>query len=400
MRILFMDWLHWTFPKGNHQLKLYLESLGVECKNVQPCLIGHCNRALLGDIPKMKAKSHHRGFNIDEMIKTEATMDSGWYDLKLKELIKYRRWGRFLIDWAYETFEKEQPDYIVVEGGLTYLSRPVLEVARELGIKIITIENSFIKGKIFIEFNTGYVVNRHTFARTSQDWLDCRVLDKARAKEANKIIHNIFKNIAYKTSGEFDNSQLQHEKTIFVPLQVYADQVTVYDSQFNNETFIKKILDLAENEFSDWNFILKCHPKEERNKPKATGDWLTSFLLPSNVTVIRGEVNSFKTQSLIESSDMVMVNNSQAGLEACMLEKPVVVFGDAFYSKKGFTIDYHKNFDWKYLKENYADMINISKMKLWVLYFYKWLYNKHFTDIDKKRISNQLNLKKENENAR
>lgn len=393
-KILFLNFLHWVYPKANNPLKDYLTSQGVECKYIQPCEIGHCNRALINaNIPERKPVNFYRGFNLDNFIRVETTMESGWYNPKVSTLIKYRKWAMYLIDWAFDTFEKEKPDYILIEGGLTYLSRTMSEVAREMGIKIISIENSFIKDKIFIDFHTGAICNRHFFARTSNDWIKARYLTKTQEKEANKIIHNTFKNLKFQTIGEFDKSFLKYSKTVFVPLQVYADQVTVYDSQFNNEQFLNNILELAYGTFSGWNFILKCHPKEERNKPKATGDWLQSKQLPPNVTVLRGEVNSINTQSLIKMADIIMVNNSQAGLEACLLEKPVVVFGDAFYARKGFTCDYNENFDWDYVKYHYTEIPQIKTMKLWFLYFYKWLYNRILTDEDKQRISKELNLK-------
>lgn len=392
MKILFCDWLQWTFPKTNHSLRKHLEKMGVECKYVKPCDIGHCNRALLGKIPKRLSLAEYKGFNLDNLIRTELTMESEWYLEKIPIMIKYRKWARYLIDWAYETFHKEAPNYIVIEGGLTYLSRPILEVAREMGIGVIAIENSFIKNKIFIEFNTGYIVNRHSFARTSQDWLDARVLTPYREKQADKIIKETFRNLKFKSVGHFDISRLKYEKTIFVPLQVYADQVTVYDSPFNNETFILKIFELANTYFKDWNFILKCHPKEERNKPKATGDWLEKIKIPKNVIVLRDTKEITNTQELMLLSDIVMVNTSQAGLEACLLEKPVVVFGDAFYSRKGFTIDYNEDFNWKKLKNNYRTMTNIKQCKLWFLYFYNWLFNKQLTNEDKLRINRALNL--------
>jgi len=391
MKILFCDFLHWVYPKNNSELKKLFGELGVEYKYVQPCVIGHSNRALLGDLPLRKPFRIYRGFDVDAMCKTETTMETGWYDVSSGTKDKYRQWVMFLIDWAFEKFEEEKPDYIYLEGGLTYLSRPLIEVARELGIGTITTENSFIKDKIFIEFDTGYVVNRHSFARTSQDWLDTRYLTGEQEVELDSIIEDVFSSLAYNTEGDFDFKELPHKKTVFVPLQVYADQVTVYDSKYNNELFLKAILALAGSYFKNWNVILKCHPKEERNKPKATGDWLQRQRLPKNITVIRGETYSYNTQDLMKNSDLILVNNSQAGLEACLLEKPVVVFGDAFYANKGFTIE-AENADWEKITANPKQFVNIETMRKWFYFFYRWLYNKTFTNADKQRIIKKLHL--------
>lgn len=394
MKILFCNWLHWVFPKNNDPFKTYLKEKGVECIDLQPCEIGHCNRQLINPILlDRKPSLIHRGFNVDEFLKTEVAMEAHWYTQPISTMIKYRKWVMYLIDWAFETFEREKPDYIVVEGGLTYLSRPLIEVARELGIKIIAMENSFIKDKIFIDFNTGYIVNRFLFAQTSQNWINTRYLTYDKEKEVNKIIYNTFKNLNYITKGNLAFDINLNKKTLLVPLQVYSDQVTLYDSAFNNETFLKKIFSLAKNEFKDWNIILKCHPKEEKNNPKATGDWLESQKLPSNIILIRGALNSPNTQNLIKQSNLVFVNTSQAGLEACLLGKPVVVFGNAFYANKGFTLEYNEALNWHKIKENPEHIVNLKKAKLWFLYFYKQLFNKELNDIDKQKINKELNLK-------
>lgn len=395
MKILFVNWLRWVFPKNKNPLKDFLKEKGVECLELQPCEIGHSNRALLIPNQKINPVLVHRGFKVDNFIKVESVMDEGWYNPKLSILIKYRKWVMYLIDWAFKTFKEVKPDYIVVEGGLTYLARTMVEVARELGIKIIAVENCFIKDKIFIDFSTGYIVNRHLFGRTSQDWLDTRVLTRQKEKEVNEMIKNTFENLNYPTKGKFNTEILKHPKTVVVPLQVFADQVTLYDSEFNNEQFINKIFELARGPFRNWNFILKCHPKEEKNKPKATGDWIMTQSVPNNVLLIRGAENSVNTQDLLRSANLVMVNTSQAGLEACLLGKPVVVFGDAFYAKKGFTIDYNKSINWLEVEKNYMNSVNIKGMKMWFYYFYRSLFSKPFSEEDKKRIASSLNLKLE-----
>ena len=84
MKVLFCDFLRWTFPKANNPLKKTLEELGVECKFVQPCEIGHSNRALMIPMPEKHGASEHRGFDIDSMIKVGVARESGWYTPNIK----------------------------------------------------------------------------------------------------------------------------------------------------------------------------------------------------------------------------------------------------------------------------------------------------------------------------
>ena len=395
MRIIFCDWLHWVFPKNDNSFVRLFRANNIEFKYIEPRVLHRNSRTVEASHKHKLPDPYYRGFNLLNMIKVEMVKELNWYkwDKDVENKYVLRLMG--IIDWLYIVFEREKPSHILIEGGLTYFSRACAEVARELGIQIITTENSFIKGKIFIDFNTGFVCNRHQFARSSQDWIETRYLTKAREKEVDDIIASVFNNLKYPSKTVRSLPSLPFEKTLVVPLQVCGDQVCVYDSKYNNEQFVKEILWLAREKFADWNVILRCHPVEEKWKKTAfTGDWVEKQVLPSNVKLVRGSLESVSTQELLQKADLVMVNNSQAGLEACLMNKPVIVFGDAFYGNKGFTLQYKRTHNWESIKLDPNAICNISTMKLWFLYFYKWLYNFEFTDIDKKRVLQNLGVDK------
>ena len=394
-KILFCDFLHWVFPKNNNSFIELLKEYHVEFKYLVPDQLFRNSRIIDMGHDHIAPDTYYRGFNLLNMIKVEMVKETNWYrwNKEIENQYVLRLMG--LIDWFYKTFEEEKPDHILIEGGLTYFARASAEVARELGIGIICVENSFIEGKIFMDFTNGFIVNRHEFARCSQDWIDTRYLTKAREKETDKIITDVFKNLKYASKTTQPFPELKYKKSVVVPLQVCGDQVCVYDSKYNNEQFIKEVLWLARNKFADWNIIFRCHPVEEKWPTHAyTGNWLVKQVLPDNVSVIRGSFESISTQELLAKTDLVFVNNSQAGLEACLLGKPVVVFGDAFYGNKGFTLAYRRQHNWESIKNDPQQIVNLERMKLWFLYFYKWLYNKEFTEIDKKRIAQKLHLMK------
>ena len=394
MKILLLDFMNWVFPKTNHGFD-FLKKQGVIVKRLVPGKVQRNARTFTTPTPN-KACHFYKGFDLTQMIKVCVARNMNWYKDHTGIKAKWIKKTMTMIDWAYATFEKEKPDWIVIEGGLTYYARACTEVAREMGIKIIAIENSFIKDKIMVDFTTGFIVNRHAFGRCSQDWLDTRVLTKEREQEVDKIIKNVFNSLTYPTANIGKFPRLSGEKTILIPLQVFSDQVTLYDSPFNNETFIKEVLKVTEKHFTDWNIIFKCHPKEDKYRHAnwgQTGNWLRNQKLPKNVTVLRSYPDKvINTQELMKKSDLIFVNTSQAGLEACLLEKPVVVFGDAFYANKGFTIDYNEHLDWQDIKKNPNSYRNINKMKIWFLYFYKFLYNKVFTKQDRNRVRKELNI--------
>ena len=376
-------------------MKDFLSSRGVVCKDVLPATRDMRGQRL-NISPKKKALEHYRGFNTLSMVSVPAAREDGWYNPSSELFEKYAREVMWYIDWSIEMLQKEKPNYIVIEGGLTHFSRTCVEVARNLDIGVIAIENSFIKDKIFIEFETGCVCNRFSFARTAKDWLECRYLTETMSREVDTWVDSIFKNgLKFGGVGETYNIK-EGRKTIFVPLQVWHDQVVLYDTEYDNEEFIKSIFRLATHRLQDFDFILKCHPKEEKvDWQRNTGNWLMSQDIPKNVTVLRN--GAYNTQDLIRKCDAVIVNNSQTGLEACLLGKPTVVLGDAYYADKGFTIDVDSVLDidrddWYGMVSNPGSYTDIEKVKLFFWYFYRTMYNKTLAKRDRDRISRKLNL--------
>jgi len=395
MKILMLDWFHWTFGVP-HLLKQFLRSEGVECSSVRPTNIKLIKLQKLDIKPKYKkAIRYYRGFDTHQLIKTICARETNWYDWSDELIDKYVKEAMFYIDWSVSTFQRLKPDYIVIEGGLTHHARTCLEVARNLDIGIIAVENSFIKDKIYIEFNTGYICNRFSFARTAQDWLDCRYLPPKMDKEVKQLIKDIFKTrLHFKTEGNYDFKVHKKRPVMVVPLQVAFDQVILYDTKFNNQDFIDGIFFFVCNLFHDWDIILKCHPKEEKVPfHRATGNYIERHKnKPANIFLIRK--GQYSTQELLKEADLVVVNTTQAGLEGALLGKPVVVMGDAFYSNKGFTIDL-KNFNdpmWGILRDTPENFTNIDRAKLFFWYFYRSLYDRKLSSRDKSRIKKRLNI--------
>ena len=101
--------------------------------------------------------------------------------------------------------------------------------------------------------------------------------------------------------------------------------------------------------------------------------------LPNNVTIIQPEdnINSF---SVIEMSDIGIVNTSTVGLEFAIEAKPILLISETNYRNKGFTFDikdetdYFQTLDSQlkniYLKE---DQVVLAKKYFFIMMF---LYQK------------------------
>lgn len=111
------------------------------------------------------------------------------------------------------------------------------------------------------------------------------------------------------------------KKYVLLPLQVGNDsQIKLY-SRYNNKQIIQEALSIARKE----NAVLyiKPHPREEDSKEI---DVIAHFLQEKDIFLVDGDFFE-----LLENAHKVVVNNSTVGMEAKILGKDVVVFGDAYY---------------------------------------------------------------------
>ncbi|MFH1419653.1 MAG: polysaccharide deacetylase family protein [Planctomycetota bacterium] len=118
----------------------------------------------------------------------------------------------------------------------------------------------------------------------------------------------------------------------FLPLQVDDDtQLYYYAPHFTDQRALLKCV--VEHMPNDLPLRVKLHPLcDPRFGPACYAPLLRQqdcLSPPSNDTL-----------ALIASAAAVITTNSSAGVEALMLEKPVVVLGEAHYRGRGFTFDF------------------------------------------------------------
>jgi len=121
---------------------------------------------------------------------------------------------------------------------------------------------------------------------------------------------------------------LTGEKLILILLQVEQDSNIIAYAPFSSMAeYLEACLPHVQEDFG---IIIKQHPCEFGTPG------FGRLELGTNVRVVRDE---FSVLDLANASDYVFTINSTGGFEALMLHKRVFVFGDAFYSGLGMTID-------------------------------------------------------------
>jgi glycosyltransferase involved in cell wall biosynthesis len=199
----------------------------------------------------------------------------------------------------------------------------------------------------------------------------------------NSFINNIFskKRDEHIASTQEKVMSVKKPFILFVA-QVYNDasQLFTLDENISSpEEVIECVTNVARE--IDCDLIIKLHPKEFNGKDPITREPYDHITykrikhLESEHTIIDYN-NSYNTFELIKQSRMVVTVNSQAGLEACLFNKPVLTYSKGFYSNLGFTYDYSCKRDVRHLITNLIaneDIINrsLGEAKLFFYVFYE-----------------------------
>ncbi len=255
-----------------------------------------------------------------------------------------------------ELFSKLKPDGVFIFQGGVFDSRCVVEVARRLGINVVGIENSMVGGMVILDNLSGQILNRHSMARMGLELLEtCEIKDKQR-DEAFRIWKEAIQQKAEEhRTGGIDNptdirdvlSLEANGKILLLLGQVRTDASIILDSRIYPDP-VDMIEAVAEcvGEMKDVTLLVRLHPKElvgqslnrtpyERMTYKA----LRARAIDRLPWVRIVEDSRFSTYALMEMATAGITITSQSGFEMCLLGKPVMVCGDAFYGNKGFTLD-------------------------------------------------------------
>lgn len=321
----------------------------------------------------------YRGYSLWELSKTGILASLEWTQLpapldeRTRRVVQYyfERMKR-LIDGIEEYYDAHPVDTVVVSQGASPMSRPFVEAARRRGINVVATENSFL-GEYFIADNaTGMIINRHRASRLAGDYLPVNMVSEnervefqerlARARRRKLKEHSTGQNPQPGVSDDLFRRIAGRRVALFLG-QVMVDASIIMDGgDFKNpiDLIVRCVVYFAKQ--PDWYLIIRLHPKESTGKSWVNTE--NSFgtppgepqgPLPYDNLTYRGLVERLgsdhgasyeiipdagtSTDALMNLADVGITITSQAGLEMALIHKRVVVCGDAFYARKGFTYD-------------------------------------------------------------
>lgn len=321
----------------------------------------------------------YRGYSLWELSKTgilaslEQTRLLAPPDERTKRVVQYyfERMKR-LVDGIEEYYDTHPVDTVIVSQGASPMTRPFVEAARRRGINVVATENSFLGGYFIADNATGMIINRHRASRLAGDYLPVSLLsEKERREFQDRLASARRHKLGEHSTGQGTQSGIPDDLARRIAgrrVALFLGQVMVDASIIMDGGDFKDPIDLIARcvdffkKQPDWYLVVRLHPKESTGKSWANTedsfgtppgepqgplpyDNLTYRRLIERLGAVRGAAYEvipdagISTDALMDLADVGITITSQAGLEMVLKHKRVVVCGDAFYARKGFTFD-------------------------------------------------------------
>jgi tetratricopeptide (TPR) repeat protein len=261
-----------------------------------------------------------------------------------------------LLDKAALHLAHYQPDTVVFAQGHDTLSAVLRHLAVLRGLRVLALENTFRKDRLLWDDLSGVTVNQN-LARNHY-WRHRAHLDDATASAT--VAAYLTRLPALKSAEHAaphdaatapSSSDATPTRTLLYLAQVGTDSSVLFGlRRFGTQA--RLIAELAAYAAAriDLRLVIKLHPKEnpsfQDDHPWVRG--LTAGALDACPEFVAARErlgprllldtdNRHDTYALIRAADVCVTINSQAGLEALVLGREVVLCGDAFYGGLGFT---------------------------------------------------------------
>jgi Capsule polysaccharide biosynthesis protein len=287
------------------------------------------------------------------------------------EVIEARR--RYLISGLVASIgsrrwiETWQPDILMVISGRHIFWRAAREIAQARGIKVVSRE-------MFIES-----FDCHIFAVNSscedpkmpRAWAEAR--ENPLTPEQDRVLDENLRGLpAYARQVDYDPVLEARPSAIRTELNLSADRPLIV--LFTNVSWD---LFVAERDFAfdgqmkwiaatfdfirrhpEFDLVVRAHPAEIVPKFQTRGRIVQQIEerfapVPSNVRLI-GPESTISSDSLRSMASLNLVYCSSVGMEAIIAGQPVLICGNPYYARKGFTINVDSPSQYDRLLEDHA----------------------------------------------
>ena len=245
------------------------------------------------------------------------------------------------------------PDVVLTPNGSILEMGAVYQVARWLGIPVVTYEFGEQRERIWFAQN-GEVMLQETdslwqahkdASLTEEQWGQVRALFASRQRA------DLWQNFSRRWQGQPSQGGeraraglgLDSRPVVVLPANVIGYSLTlgrqVY-SQSMTEWLLRSVAYFAERPQSQ--LVVRIHPGERYTKGPSVAEVVSGAFhgapLPEHIHLVAAD-DPVNTYDLVEIADLGLVYTTTVGLEMAMSGVPVVVSGHTHYRDKGFTLD-------------------------------------------------------------
>ena len=293
-----------------------------------------------------------------------------------------------------------KPNLVLLAQGFGVDAVAARMCAVKSGLPLLAFENTALKNKVVWEPISGVTVNRN-IARS----LFLRYMDVVSEEEVQNFCETVVATTKQNKQDEHTSPDRQWVKATDRPVVLYLGQVYTdssllygcYEGLFP-EDVVRSLATWCKA--NDAELVLKLHPKEATGADPVTNRPYDKLTMRKLVQEFEGQdtleqpwtsvdsENQWDTYSLIESANVVVTINSQAGLEAAIRGKNVITSGRCFYAGLDFTTDVVSTDAFASAIEDalecgYSEAKHHLAQKFFYIFFEKYCVTKTTTEIVK-----------------
>jgi hypothetical protein len=275
----------------------------------------------------------------------DVPMDSELYRLRLA---RNQSAAEAVLAWM----QADRPEVVVIPNGSILEFGAVYQVARHLGIPVVTYEFGEQRERLWLA-QDGEVMRQPTddlwLARGGRG-LDETQREQVRTLFAARQHANLWENFARRwqgvpsAGGEQARAALglDARPVVLLPTNVIGDSLTLGRQVFSDS--MTEWLERTVRYFAGRpgaQLVVRIHPGELVTQGPSVADVVRKALpegLPTHIHLVAAGA-PVNTYDLIEIADLGLVYTTTVGLEMAMSGVPVIAIGQTHYRGKGFTLD-------------------------------------------------------------
>lgn len=256
------------------------------------------------------------------------------------------------------------PQVILTPNGSILEMGAVYQVAKYLGIPVVTYEFGEQRGRIWLA-QDDEVMLQHTDAMWSA-WKDAPLsqsqLGQIRTLYASRQNASLWENFSRRWQGLPSQGGARVRTLLNLddqrPIVVLAANVIGDSLTLGRQVFSRDMTEWLQRTLRNFaqrpqvQLVVRIHPGERYTKGPSVADVIREGLpdLPDNIRLV-GAGDPVNTYDLLEIADLGLVYTTTVGMEMAMSGIPTIVAGQTHYRGKGFTLDPQS---W----EDYFDLLN------------------------------------------